>query len=324
MRGDISVHAPRLLSAAHSPVTRREHGRLPPYERSCRSLVAHHALLLGVHPVELVDVLASDDLGPALLVHVVDAHHAAGGAIAMRGVVDGAATELDGVFHGHVAIIGAVQDAIGEGRTGADGEALALETLAAVIHHVQRGALLVPSGDHRAAREALAFVLEENVGQELGCGGHGDALLGSELVHAAEAGQVALPKGAVGGTASHGSEQEAVDLDDLLHRLGADVRTHRGTGVHCNDDAMLEDEAQGCGAVLEVHEAGGAAKLLHVLAEGVGAGNGRQGEALDVDAARHLEVTASIVILRVLALGEDARVREEGKIHRSARHGFCV
>lgn len=39
---------------------------------------------------------------------------------------------------------------------------------------------------------------------------------------------MALPEGAVRGAAGHGAEEEVVDLDDLLHRLGSDVRASAG------------------------------------------------------------------------------------------------
>ena len=45
--------------------------------------VKRDALLLAVHPMQLVDVLAFDDVGPAVLVNVVHAHDASGRAIAM-------------------------------------------------------------------------------------------------------------------------------------------------------------------------------------------------------------------------------------------------
>ena len=59
------------------------------------------------------------------------------------------------------------------------------------------------------------------VGQQLGGGGHGDALLVAQLEEPALPAQVALPELAVRGATGHGAQQEGVDLDHLLHALGS-------------------------------------------------------------------------------------------------------
>merc|ERR1719401_452044 len=182
------------------PIASRYSGGMtapPPPAAGGPSLVAKHALLLGVHPVQLVHVLAGDHLGPALLVHVVDPDHASGRAVTVSRVVDRTAPELHGLLQGQVVPVAAVEDTVGEGRARADGEALALEALSLVVHHVERGALLVPACNHGPARQSLTAVLEEDVGEQLRGRSDGDALLGPKLVQAAEPGQVALPERAV-------------------------------------------------------------------------------------------------------------------------------
>lgn len=47
----------------------------------------------------------------------------------------------------------------------------------------------------------------------------------------------------------HGSQQTAVDLDDLLHCLTCYPVAGRRSRVGCYDDAALEPEGEGCGTV---------------------------------------------------------------------------
>ena len=99
---------------------------------------------------------------------------------------------------------------------------------------------LVPATHHGAHAEPHALVLVHHVGQQLGRGRHGDALLVAELIDATLAGQQALPEAAVGRSSGHGAQQVGVDLDHLLDRLGGDVGARGGPGVHGDDDAMVE------------------------------------------------------------------------------------
>jgi len=91
-----------------------------------------------------------------------------------------------------------------------------------------------------------------NVGHDLAGGGHRDALFVAQLVQAALLGQDPVPVHTIGGATSQGAQHELVDLHDLLHRLGANVRSTGGTGIHGQENATLELEAQRCGAVIKV------------------------------------------------------------------------
>ena len=51
------------------------------------------------------------------------------------------------------------------------------------------------------------------------------------------------------GTARHRAQQGAVDLNDLLDRLTRDPIARRRSAVRGHDDAALESEGQGGGAV---------------------------------------------------------------------------
>ena len=67
---------------------------------------------------------------------------------------------------------------------------------------------LVVAGDHGAHGEAHALVVVGDVGEDLGGGGHGDALAVAQLVEATLLGEHALPVGAVGRAAGHRAQQE--------------------------------------------------------------------------------------------------------------------
>lgn len=101
-------------------------------------------------------------------------------------------------------------------------------------------ASFVPAAHHGSHAEPHALVLVNHVGEQLGGGRHRDALLVAKLVDATLAGQQALPEAAVSGSSGHGAQQVGVDLDHLLYRLRGDVGARRRTGVHGNDDPMLE------------------------------------------------------------------------------------
>ena len=170
--------------------------------------------------------------------------------VAERGVIDGSATELARLLHGHVPPIPLVQHAVREERSRPHAESLALESSAVAVHVVQPRTVEVPPRHHGAHGEALAAVAVQGVGQELGRAAHGDALAVLELVEAALDAEVALPELAVRGAAGHGAEEVGVDLDHLLHRLRGDVGALRRARVHRDDHAVLEDETEGGGAVV--------------------------------------------------------------------------
>lgn len=128
-----------------------------------------------------------------------------------------------------------------------------------------------------------APVLHDRVGEELGGGRHGDALLVAELVEAALDAKVPLPEGAVRGAARHGPEQVRVDLDHLLDGARGNVGPLRGARVHGHHDAVVELEGQRGGALGELE------LLVRVrpvpdaevgLAEGARVRHGGQREAL--------------------------------------------
>jgi hypothetical protein len=60
---------------------------------------------------------------------------------------------------------------------------------------------------------------------------------------------VVVPHLAVGCSSGHGPQEVRVDLDDFLDGLRRDVGAHGGARVDRDDDAALEDEPEGGGAV---------------------------------------------------------------------------
>lgn len=101
-------------------------------------------------------------------------------------------------------------------------------------------ASLVPATHHGSHAEPHALVLVHHVSEQLGRRCHRDALLVSELIDSALAGQQALPEAAVSGSSGHGTQQVGVDLDHLLHRLRGNVGARRGPRVHRYYNTMLE------------------------------------------------------------------------------------
>jgi hypothetical protein len=71
----------------------------------------------------------------------------------------------------------------------------------------------------------------------------------SKLVETALHAEPGQPVLAVGGTASHGAQENAVDLNDFLDRLRGNPVASRGTRVGSDDDAALEAEGESRGAV---------------------------------------------------------------------------
>mmetsp|Transcript_26298 Transcript_26298/g.70141 ORF Transcript_26298/g.70141 Transcript_26298/m.70141 type:complete len:267 (-) Transcript_26298:50-850(-) len=202
--------------------------------------------------MEVVDV-PRPDLHPAGLLHVVDVADTAGVRVAVSGVVDGALAQVDGLVDGQVGAVVRVEDAIRVGRARADREEVAMEARRVVVAVVELRAGLVPAGDHGAHAETVAAVLVHGVGEQLGRRRHADALLVPQLVQPALHAQVPLPVGTVRRAASHGAEQVRVDLDDLLDGLRRNVGAHRRARVHGDDDALVEFEGEGGGALGELH-----------------------------------------------------------------------
>lgn len=83
----------------------------------------------------------------------------------------------------------------------------------------------------------------------------------------------------VGGTAGHGAQQLAVDLDHLLDCLGCDPVAGSGAGVCGDDDAALEAEGEGGSSVSDLDRA---LRVGAVVRYGAEPGGGlRQEESVD-------------------------------------------
>lgn len=58
--------------------------------------------------------------------------------------------------------------------------------------------------------------------------------------------EFSLPEGAICSTTCHGTQQEWIDLNDLLDCTAANVGPHGGSRVDSNDDSLIEHEGK-CG-----------------------------------------------------------------------------
>ena len=72
----------------------------------------------------------------------------------------------------------------------------------------------------------------------------------TELVNSAEHGDVLLPEKAIGGTTSHGSDEEIVDLNNLTHFVRCDERSLSSTGIDSNHNTMFELEGKSSGSLV--------------------------------------------------------------------------
>lgn len=89
----------------------------------------------------------------------------------------------------------------------------------------------------------------------------------TELVETALHAEPGEPVLAVGGTAGHGAQQNAVDLDNLLDRLRGDPVTGGGTGIGGDDNSALEAEGKRCRSVGDLDGAVGVGAVICCCAE---------------------------------------------------------
>lgn len=233
------------------------------------------------------------DLDPAILRHMIQIVDAATHGVTVTRVVNGALPEVDGLLDGQIGSVVRVQNTVGVGRPRTHREVTPVKTRAVVVDVVKLRSRLVPAGDHGTHAKPVSPVTPHSVRQQLRRRGDAYALLIPELVHAALYAQVALPEGAVGGATRHGTEQERVDLDDLLHRPGGNVRAHGGTGVHGDDDPAVEFKREGRGTLGELH-------LLSLIAVAAG---GREIVAAEVRGLKMITI-GFCALVRIDKLGE--------------------
>lgn len=200
---------------------------------------------------------------PALLLDVVQVDEATRVGITVRGREDAPPSQLQGILVAELVAVLGIQHTVRKRLTAADAEHVPGQARAVAVDVVQGGPLLGgDAGAHGAHAQAHALVAVYEVGEDLGGGGDADAALVAELVEAALHAQPAEPVLAVGGAAGEGAEEDAVDLDDLLDRLGGDPVAGRGAGVGGHDDAALEAEGERCCAVGDLDGAVGVGPVV--------------------------------------------------------------
>lgn len=86
--------------------------------------IIHLCLLTLVLMVQREHVILRDPL-PAFTVNTVQVDLAAAVGITVRGLVDGAATQIAGFLDGQVGAVAAIEDSVGVHGTGANGKHIA-------------------------------------------------------------------------------------------------------------------------------------------------------------------------------------------------------
>mmetsp|Transcript_21413 Transcript_21413/g.46747 ORF Transcript_21413/g.46747 Transcript_21413/m.46747 type:complete len:230 (+) Transcript_21413:1770-2459(+) len=195
--------------------------------------------------VHVVDVNGMN-LDVSILGHVIQIVDSTRGGIAMGGMIDGSLTQIDGLFHRQIVSVVIVENTVSVGRTTAYGKHLSLQSGAVIVNVVQLWTLLVPSGNHGTHRQTISTVGSHDIGQEFGCRCHRDSATVSELKQTTFHTKVAFPKGTIGGTTCHGSQQERVDFDHLFDGSRRDVGSHGRTRIDTDDYTTLELESEGC------------------------------------------------------------------------------
>jgi hypothetical protein len=171
-------------------------------------------------------------------------------SISVGGGQDTSAAQSQSLLICQVVSVLGVQHTIGKGLTGTNTEQVAGKSRAVAVNVVQGGTLLLGhSGTHGTHRQTHALVLVDQVGENLGGSGHGDAALVSELVKAALHSEPCEPVLTICGTTSHSSQHLIVDLNHLLDGLRGNPVAGRGSRICGDDDAALEAEGEGGGTM---------------------------------------------------------------------------
>lgn len=187
-----------------------------------------------------------------------------------------------------IPVVPLIQHAVSKRAPAPHAEAIPLQPRPVRIDVKELRAGLVPAADHGAHAETHAFVRVDEIGEVFGGRGDGDAFFVAELVqtaldaevrlptsrqresHSSEQRRAHLPVLAVCCAASHRPEEVRVDLDHcaippsssaqtaratertLLDRPAGNVASCRRPRVDGDDDASLEPEREGGGAVADL------------------------------------------------------------------------
>ena len=148
----------------------------------------------GVHVAESV-------LHPSIFLDMVQVDGSTRVCVTMHGCEDAAATELESFFVCEVVFVFSVEDTVGEGLTGANAEEVSRETGTVAVYVVESGSFFLGYASAHGSlvqislveylnlskkatyhAETHALIGVDEVGENLGCGGDGDAALVPELV----------------------------------------------------------------------------------------------------------------------------------------------
>mmetsp|Transcript_4552 Transcript_4552/g.8304 ORF Transcript_4552/g.8304 Transcript_4552/m.8304 type:complete len:265 (-) Transcript_4552:41-835(-) len=169
-------------------------------------------------------------------------------------MVDGSLSKFYSLLFVQIHAIRRIQDTICVSCSGTNREQVAFQPRAIAIDVEESGTLLfVPTRHHSSHAQAISSVLEHYISQELRCRCHRNSLALPQVMQPALHGEVALPERAVSSTTSHGSNEMATNRDHFLYCSRANIRSHTGTRVYCDQHAAVEDEGQRGGSVGELN-----------------------------------------------------------------------
>lgn len=159
-----------------------------------------------------------------MLLNMIQVHRVTGKGITVSRSVDTPPAQLLRLLIRQIPPVPLIQHTICKRASTTHTEQIALQPRSVAVDVEDRGPRLVPAADHGTHGETHAFVRVDEVGEEFGGGGDGDAFFVAQFVEATVHAKVRFPVLAVGSTTSHGTEEVGVDLDDLLHRARSYTR----------------------------------------------------------------------------------------------------
>jgi hypothetical protein len=191
-----------------------------------------------------------DDFPVTVVSNMVDSDDTTRGSISVGSTGDSTDTEVNGFLDFHIVLIVSVENTISEGTTGTDREEVTRETGGVIIDVIEVSTSLIRSSEHSSHGESTSSVLSHDRAQDHRGHRHGALLSVTELVNSAEHSDVFLPEETIGGTTSHGSDEELIDLNNLAHFVRGDERSLSSTSIDSNHDSVLELKGQSGGTLV--------------------------------------------------------------------------
>lgn len=182
---------------------------------------------------------------PALFLDMIQVDKTTRVSVSVGGCQNTSPSKLQSLLGGEVVFVLSIQNTIGKSLTTAHAEKVAGQSCAVAVDVVERGALLWGDASaHGAHAEAHALVAVDEVGEDFAGGGNTDTALVTQLMQTALHAQPGQPVLAISGTTSQSTEQDLVDLNDLLDCLRSNPVAGCRSRICGRDDATLEAEGK--------------------------------------------------------------------------------